>query len=138
VHVAEADWPLVGRDEELDLLLLNLGARGSVVIAGGPGVGKSRLAADFLDRAAQDGLRTVLARATRSTATIPFGSARSPRGRPGREGAAPDRLAVLRAIERQLVNGDERVLVAVDDAHSLDAWHPTLTGFDDLGGTVAG
>ena len=120
LRVGAAGWPLVGRGEELDLLAGVAGERsGSVVVAGAIGVGKSRLVADFLDRVAAEGVRTVLVRATRSTATIPFGSFASWAPERSRR-AASDRVQVLRAIGRGLLDGDERVVIAVDDAHLLD------------------
>jgi DNA-binding CsgD family transcriptional regulator len=57
-------------------------------------------------------------RATRSTATIPFGPFAS--WVRDRRVGSPDRLGVLREIGRELLAGDAHVLVAVDDAHLLD------------------
>ncbi|MGH9214213.1 MAG: AAA family ATPase, partial [Acidimicrobiales bacterium] len=119
-------WPLVGRDEELALLDDAVVARGgSVVVAGGVGVGKSRLVGDFLGRL--DGLRvrTVQVRATRSTATIPFGpfAAWAP-------ASGSDRLQMLRgigaALEAEAEADAGSMVVAVDDAHMLDAGSAAL------------
>jgi hypothetical protein len=67
----------VGRDEELALVAGRLGgsAVAAVVIAGGAGVGKSRLLAAAADRARAGGV-TVLppVLATRAAASIPFGA----------------------------------------------------------------
>ena len=46
----------------------------SWVVAGAAGVGKSRLVAELLDRIAGAGIATATVRATRATATIPFGA----------------------------------------------------------------
>jgi predicted ATPase len=73
--VAVAAGDLVGRDEELALLDAAAGdGSGSIVVAGPVGVGKSRLVEEFLGRLKADRVRQVLVRATRSTATIPFGA----------------------------------------------------------------
>jgi DNA-binding CsgD family transcriptional regulator len=125
-------WPLVGRADELDLLdaIARSDGSRSVVLAGPAGVGKSRLMADFVARAVAEGARAVTVRATRSTATIPFGpfAAWAPvvAGLP-----TVDRLDVLTATSRALLDspdpagdgGDQRadrMVVAIDDAHLLD------------------
>lgn len=89
-----------------------------MIVAGPVGVGKTRLMTEYLDRAAADGRPTVLVRATRSTATIPFGPFAP--WVPVGQGAAADRLQLLRAISAALVDGRDQVVVAVDDAHLLD------------------
>jgi DNA-binding NarL/FixJ family response regulator len=115
-----AAWPLIGREEELELLRSAAGTpTSSLVVAGPAGVGKSRLVTEYLDRAAADGCPTVLVRATRSTATIPFGPF-APWAPDGEGAASADRLQVLRAISAALVDGRDQVVVAVDDAHLLD------------------
>jgi DNA-binding CsgD family transcriptional regulator len=141
-------WPLIGRDEELELLRQVVAGSGSVVVSGDAGVGKSRLVADFLELLPPQGVRAVRVRATRSTATIPFGPFASWAPDRGDHGgmASTDRLQVLRSISRALLSpgddqrdqddddprdrgdrsgraGDdpgERIVVAVDDAHLLD------------------
>jgi DNA-binding NarL/FixJ family response regulator/type II secretory pathway predicted ATPase ExeA len=121
------DWPLVGRAEELDRLEAAVGGEGrSCVIAGRVGVGKSRLMSDLLAREAARGRPTVLVRATRSTASIPFGpfACWAPEQRGPTE---PDRLETLLAISAALLaageldsGSREPLLVGVDDAHMLD------------------
>ena len=114
------EWPFVGRDEELDSLRLAVGGQpGSAVVAGEAGVGKSRLVADFLDRRERAGSRTVLVRATRSTATIPFGPF-APWAPERANPTAHDRLHVLREIAGALLESERPIVVAVDDAHLLD------------------
>jgi DNA-binding CsgD family transcriptional regulator len=120
--VETAEWPLWGRDEELALFTeVVIAGRGSLVVAGAMGVGKSRLVADMLRRHATeegDTVQVVPVRATRSTATIPFG----PFAAWASATSAPtgDRLGALQAISRTLLDGTDRLVVAVDDAHLLD------------------
>jgi DNA-binding CsgD family transcriptional regulator len=125
-------WPLVGRDDELALLDAEVGERaGCVVLAGPVGVGKSRLLMAWAGRSPSQappastsiaGRDAVIVRATRSTATIPFGAFAG--WVPARLGGSGDRLAVLQATAGQLVgeggNQGEGLAVAVDDAHLLD------------------
>lgn len=92
---------------------------GSVVVAGLAGVGKSRLVTELLARTAADGWRSVLVRATRSTASIPFGPFVS--WCPSRPAGPPtDRLHVLREITAALLDDSRPVIIAVDDAYLLD------------------
>jgi DNA-binding CsgD family transcriptional regulator len=108
----------VGRDEELSLLDREVAERsGSVVIAGAAGVGKSRLVARWLEGGAARGRPTVAVRATRSTATVPFG-AFAP-WVPSQAGDAGDRLVMLQATAARVIDGGAPV-VTVDDGHLLD------------------
>ena len=117
--MSRATWPLVGRDEELGLLQDVVVEHGrSMVVAGPAGVGKSRLVADFLAMIASSGVRTVTVRATRATATIPFG----PFARWLPVGAAPlpSQLHVLQTAARALTGDGGSMVVGIDDAHLLD------------------
>lgn len=119
--VDAAEWPLVGRDEELALLAEVVAAGGSLVVAGTMGVGKSRLVSDMLGRHAERSggdVQVVPVRATRSTATIPFGPFAA--WASAAPAATGDRLGALQAISRKLVEVADRLVVAVDDAHLLD------------------
>jgi DNA-binding CsgD family transcriptional regulator/tetratricopeptide (TPR) repeat protein len=114
-------WPLVGRDEELAFLRRSLESKeaGGVVVAGPPGVGKTRLA-----REAATGLAGVVVEwtgATPASASIPFG-AFAHLLPDFDEGSTFDRLRLLRAVETSLLRrADGRPLVlAVDDAQWLD------------------
>jgi len=115
----------VGRDEELALVgrCLGGGAMASVVIAGGAGVGKSRLLAAAADAARAGGavvLPPVLA--TRAAASIPLGAFAD---------LVPDSTAsltgpaLLRAVSSSLRSrrgrGGRPPLLLIDDAHLLDA-----------------
>lgn len=106
--------PLVGRDEELRAAAraLTSGEHRGVRLVGDPGVGKSRLAAEVLEKVSST--RTVArCYATAATSAIPFGALASlipadlPTSNPLR--AAAEHLAA-----------DRRLVLAVDDAHLLD------------------
>lgn len=67
---------------------------------------------------AASGWATRVVRATRSTATIPFGAFAA--WIPLDDGGAADRLHMLRSVTAALVDGLDRVVVSIDDAHLLD------------------
>ena len=69
--------PLVGRDTELgywEKLLdgMPAGGGGFVEVAGEPGIGKTRLLAEFVSRAARRGVRVLSGRATEFESDVPF------------------------------------------------------------------
>ncbi len=69
-------WPLIGRREELSIIERTLGGdqyRG-LLLAGAPGVGKTRLAREALGTAEAVGCETKWAVASPAVATIPFGA----------------------------------------------------------------
>lgn len=110
-------WPLVGREEELRFLGDAL-ASSNALIAGVAGVGKSRLAAELIDRIESSGRPVGRCVANGSTLTVPFG-AMVHLLPPLRERAA-DVTQVLSAA-RQHINATLRDgVVLVDDAHLLD------------------
>ena len=113
-------WPLVGRGDELDQLDEQvLAGHGSTVVAGPAGVGKSCLVSGWLASLDARGCTTVAVRATKSTATVPFGAFAS--WVPEHWVDAGERLGILRATVARLVGlGDQRLVVAVDDAQFLD------------------
>lgn len=121
-HVMEAlaEWQLIGRAEELAFLDVEVRRNlGSVAIAGATGVGKSRLVSELLARLKGHGRNVVVVRATRSTATVPFGAFAA--WVPDRvSGGTSDRLAVLRGTARSLVGDGDPPVIALDDAHYLD------------------
>lgn len=122
-------WPLVGRDQELVSLNHALSDESvrALVLAGAPGAGKTRLAMEALDLAAERGLRTARVLATRSAASLPLGPL-APLLPPASEphDHAVDTLRWARAAIAGLGAGDGLALL-VDDAHLLD----------DLSATVA-
>src|SRR6266513_3161725 len=71
-----AEWPLVGRSNELDRLrsLLANVQTGGVVLVGGAGVGKTRLAQECVALLERSGVTTVRVRATSTTSELPFGA----------------------------------------------------------------
>lgn len=91
---------------------------GAMVLAGAMGVGKSRLLAGWLAALEVRDRVTIAIRATRSTATIPFGA--FARWVPDQIGSSIDRLEALKAAAAYFAERDARPLLAVDDAQLLD------------------
>jgi DNA-binding CsgD family transcriptional regulator len=118
-----ADWPLVGRREELELVdsALRADQARGVVVAGAAGVGKSRLAAEGASRAQAQGLAVERVFATRASASIPFGAVAHLLS-PDTSGPAPDRLGLVREVVDTLARrgAGRRTVLIVDDAHLLD------------------
>lgn len=128
-------WVLVGREEELALLraaLADVTAQG-VVLSGGPGVGKTRLAAELLEYAAKRGWATQWVIGTRGTAGVPLGAFTPllPRGDLADlvGTAAPGSLDALQRVGDELRRGSDGrpIVVVVDDAHLLDDASAALT-----------
>jgi DNA-binding CsgD family transcriptional regulator/tetratricopeptide (TPR) repeat protein len=115
-------WPLVGRNNQLQLVSEAIGRHGTtgVVIAGGPGLGKTRLATEALAQAKARGFPTAWAVATNAAASIPFGPLAHLLPDGGAE--ASSRLELLRQVGRAFVRraGGKRLVLGVDDAHLLD------------------
>src|SRR6478672_757318 len=116
------DGPMVGRDEELAFVnaALHGGGTRGVVIAGGLGVGKTRLARESV--AALDGdVAVEWVAATPGSSTIPFG-ALAHLVDDDAVGPPEDRLLVARSISRAIEtrSAGKRLLLVVDDAHWLD------------------
>ncbi|WP_163506615.1 helix-turn-helix transcriptional regulator [Fodinicola acaciae] len=109
--------PVIGRMEELDTLLalLDQGTAG-VVVAGEAGVGKTRLIRELLRRVEAAGHPVRSATATASLACVPFGVFANlvpTRGNPAE--LLTQAVEVLGSL-----NGERRLVLAVDDAHLLD------------------
>jgi DNA-binding CsgD family transcriptional regulator len=114
------DWPLTGRDEELAAIeratRRDAGARG-VVLAGAPGVGKTRLAREALARAKANGRSTSWVAATASSQHLPLGALALLIGEVGGD----PRWMLQHAADALLAAaGNHRPVIVVDDAHLLD------------------
>jgi hypothetical protein len=116
-----ANWPLIGRREELSIIdrTLGDGQFHGLLLAGAPGVGKTRLALEALAAAEAAGDFTKWAPASRAVAAIPFG-ALAHLLPPAGDGAA--HLRLLQQAGEWLASqaGGRRVVLGVDDAHLLD------------------
>ena len=120
-------WPLVGRATELERFtaLLRAGEH-ALILAGPPGVGKTRLANECLAIAASEGFAPLRATATQGAAGLPFGAFAS---------LLPDlvpdsnQAQVLRQVADAIQQRGEGKPIAllVDDAHLLDGSSAALT-----------
>jgi DNA-binding CsgD family transcriptional regulator len=112
-------WPLTGRDEELrriNAALTGEGAYAGVVVAGDPGVGKSRLARDALALIpGRYGVRWVVA--TASARPLPLGVFAE-----WVSDVGTDPMTLVRDLIQSLTANTKGgpVVVGVDDAHLLD------------------
>jgi hypothetical protein len=115
-------WPLVGRDDQLRFVSEAIGRSGTVavVIAGGPGLGKTRLVTEALARAKARGFVTEWVVATQAAASIPFGPLAHLLPHANTEAGL--RLELLRQAGQMLARraGGRRMVLGVDDAHLLD------------------
>jgi len=135
-------WPLTGRDGDLQTLAeLVEAVDGSpgVVLAGPPGVGKTRLAREAVAMAGRRGAVTRWAAATSSAASIPLGALSHllpalPTGTAAAAGFNPLQGAI-EAI-RDLAGG-RPVVLGVDDAHLLDDASATLVHQIALSGVAS-
>ena len=129
--VVIADWPLVGRDEEVrELVGLLIHHRRSLVLAGPAGVGKSRLASELIERCKRAGFATERITATAASASLPFGALAPvlPPFDAEAVGRVDDKAELLRRTAVGLVEraAPRRLVFFVDDAHLLDAASATL------------
>ena len=97
-------WPFVGRREELDLIAEAMTNRPGIVLAGAPGIGKTRLAYEAVQAADPARFMVRRAVATSATAPIPFG-ALAPL-LPVELPAAPDRRNLLRFTADAMLSGE--------------------------------
>lgn len=128
---AMAEWPFIGRDDELRLLrgLITGDECRSVVVAGAAGVGKTRLAIECLRLAERAGLATLRTAATRSAAALPLDALTPLLVDDGdRPGPVDDRSDLVRRVAANLMEraGARSLVLFVDDAHLLDDASATL------------
>lgn len=112
-------WPLTGRGEEMRVIEAALSAPdlSGIAVHGVAGVGKSRIAREALDLAADAGCEIRWAVATSAARAVPLGAFA--------EWAGPtvaDTLQLVRSVIESLASTvpGARVIVGVDDAHLLD------------------
>ena len=116
-----AEWPLVGRDYELENIAQARGdaACRGVVVSAVAGVGKSRLAREAHAAAQRDGAVVGWVQATTSAATVPLGAFA---GLIPEAVRSDDTLELMRSSAdalRERANGG-RLVLGVDDAQLLD------------------
>lgn len=112
-------WPLMGREAELEALAGVLAGRRlrGFVVSGPAGVGKTRLAEEYLERAIARGFEGVRATASVAAARVPFGAV----GHLLPTGVALSEPAwAFAEIVRALKQRQKRLVVMVDDLHLLD------------------
>ena len=112
-------WPLIGRESDLDHAIGLVEAGTGLALLGQAGVGKSRLLHELGDRAEQSGKAVVRTVATESTRSIPF----APFVELLPEVPSQDRLVVMGMALATLRerNRGRGLLLTVDDAHHLDS-----------------
>lgn len=122
------NWPLVGRQRELEFIRRALSASrtAGVLLAGSSGVGRTRLAQEAVATAVAAGAHTQWAHASQSASTIPFGAVAHLLPPPN--GAEAGRAQLLHQTARHLVSRSDgqRTVLCLDDAHLLDDASATL------------
>ena len=120
-HAIGAPWALVGREREIatihDCVIGN--GPGAIVLAGQPGVGRTRLAREAILAAGRREHPTAHARATRAMSSVPLGALAHllPVGASESNPAAVLQAAIT-AVTR--APHEQWLVVAVDDTHLLD------------------
>ncbi|MGH3914020.1 MAG: AAA family ATPase, partial [Pseudonocardiaceae bacterium] len=128
-------WTLAGRDAELEFIAERIAESRCVVVAGPPGVGRTRLAREALVAAGRSGCPTRWVGATSVAATIPLGA--FAHLIPAVE-APSDPLGLLQRASCAIAEGSEQGLViGIDDAHVLDELSVTLVHQLALTGAVS-
>ncbi len=128
-------WPFVGRRVDLDVAASAVTDPSSsgVLIAGGPGMGKTRLAQELLAEVAAQGHPTASAVASATVASVPLGALAHllppdvvlTESTGGGQGGL-DAVRLLALARQSLAPTAGRLVVHVDDAHLLDAVSLTL------------
>ncbi len=115
-----AEWPLVGRDEELALLRAwrdDVPPRGAL-ITGPPGVGKSRLARVTAEHAVAEGWATVSLQGSTGFRAVPLGPLRTVLRVPGLPSLADLLVSVEQALEAR--RSSRGLVVVANDCQFLD------------------
>lgn len=125
----EPEWPLAARSEELRYIARAMRAGGGpsgVVLAGAPGVGKTRLAREALAATVRRNVTLRWAAASASARVVPLGAFASLV--PGLVGMAePSPQALRGVVVSLLTDGAERgIALGVDDAHLLDEFSAAM------------
>ncbi|WP_435591776.1 LuxR C-terminal-related transcriptional regulator [Nocardia sp. bgisy118] len=111
------EWPLIGRSEELafiDSVVRRHDRAGGVVLAGGAGVGKTRLAREAVGLDRRRGALVWWVTGTECARGVPLGAFAELLPEPG------DPHTLVHRVVDRIAGGREPVVVAVDDAHLLD------------------
>ena len=112
-------WPLTGRSKEMRLIEAGLSDRdcSGIVVCGGAGVGKSRVAREATAQAASRGCEVRWAVATTSAQTLPLGALAAWAGSAGGDG-----VQLVGGVIESLTCAPDgaTVVVGVDDAPLLD------------------
>jgi DNA-binding CsgD family transcriptional regulator len=143
VATALERWPVVGRHTELEVFerALSSGDLSGVVIYGGTGVGKTRLAEECREWAATSGHPTERVIGSRTTALLPLGAViallAGGLGRPGPDGQV-DTMALFEETRRALVerHGGRRIVTVADDVTLLDVQSVALLAYLAEAGAV--
>ncbi|QDQ97099.1 helix-turn-helix transcriptional regulator [Tomitella fengzijianii] len=113
----DSAWPLTGRGAEMRRIARTVrGGNGGAVLVGEVGAGKTRLAAEALDRAERDGLRTCRLVASPASRAVPLGVLDQIAGDAG--GDPTQRMH--RIFDWLARPGAPPAVVGIDDAHDLD------------------
>ena len=128
----QSQWPLTGRDEQLGQITAVLRSHfvSIVVLTGGSGVGKSRLASESAATLTVDGWAVIRVAASAMLSATPLG-ALIPAISPGRDAidvVVRDSLAIFDLVREsvdRLANGN-RVIMVVDDFSLLDPLSMTV------------
>lgn len=129
-------WPVVARDKELRRVMAAVrdpAVRG-LVVTGDAGVGKTWLLRSAIDELARDDLVAAYwVQGSEAAAALPYGAVAHLLPDTAAE---PSHLELLHRARASLSSSGSRgVVVAVDDAHLLDAASATLVGFLVASGT---
>ncbi|MEY9872006.1 DNA-binding CsgD family transcriptional regulator [Streptacidiphilus sp. MAP12-33] len=120
MNIRSSLWPLAGRDEQLAEFDAAWSTCRGLVVSGPAGVGKTRLAEEFLARAVRAGFRGGRATATAAAAEMPL-AAVAHLLPPGVDLSDPVRG--FAAVARRLAGPerDRRCVLLIDDLHLLDS-----------------